>query len=220
MMKKTPIQILFIAVFLSNCLLLSACAPAEEYPFSPTALEKRFGDTMDEIVEDLGIDLSTAEVEEQSEEQTDITVEDIPLGENQTASGLILSFRNNIFYGVYYVSADAGYIYDQTIAMYALCNEQYGEELTDEYLTEPILGVNYNAKPSEEEFVGSDERSAYVAAWRAKNDKVSKDAWNGEEIRFDITANSITDNGEKWATLGMSFEPLYFDPERMDTGSE
>ncbi len=219
MEKKKHVYILLF-VIITTCHLLSACAPAEEYPFSPLAIEKRFGDSMEEVVGDLGIDLTTAEVQEISEEQTDITVEDIPLGENQTASGLILSFRNNIFYGVYYVSADAGYIYDQTIAMYALCNEQYGEELTDEYLTEPILGVNYNAKPSEEEFVGSDERSAYVAAWRAKNDKVSKDAWNGEEIRFDITANSITDNGEKWATLGMSFEPLYFDPERMDTGSE
>ena len=64
MMRKTPIQILFIAVFLCNFILLTACAPAEEYPFSPTALEKRFGDTMDEVVEDLGIDLSTAEVKE------------------------------------------------------------------------------------------------------------------------------------------------------------
>ncbi len=220
MEKKKHVYILLF-VIITTCHLLSACAPAEEYPFSPLAIEKRFGDSMEEVVGDLGIDLTTAEVQEISEEQTDITVEDILLGENQTASGLILSFRNNIFYGVYYVSADAGYIYDQTIAMYALCNEQYGEELTDEYLTEPILGVNYNAKPSKEEFVNcTKDTCAYVAAWRAKNDKVSKDAWNGEEIRFDITANSITDNGEKWATLGMSFEPLYFDPERMDTGSE
>lgn len=106
--------------------------------------------------------------------------------------------------------------------MYELCNDKYGEEMTNENTTERnILRTNYKAKPSKEEFVNcTEDVCAYDSAWRAKNNKVSKNIWNGEEIRFDITANSITDNGEKWASLGMGFDSLYFDPERFNTGSE
>lgn len=220
MEKKKHVYILLF-VIITTCHLLSACAPAEEYPFSPLAIEKRFGDSMEEVVGDLGIDLTTAEVQEISEEQTDITVRNVSVGENSMATAIILRFYNNIFYSIFCSSEDIGYIYDQTIAMYELCNDKYGEEMTDENITERNILRRIDSKPSKEEFVNcTKDTCAYVAAWRAKNDKVSKDAWNGEEIRFDITANSITYNGEKWATLGMSFEPLYFDPERMDTGSE
>ena len=63
MEKKKHVYILLF-VIITTCHLLSACAPAEEYPFSPLAIEKRFGDSMEEVVGDLGIDLSTAEVKE------------------------------------------------------------------------------------------------------------------------------------------------------------
>lgn len=57
MEKKKHVHIMLF-VIIATCFILSACTPAEEYQFSPTALEKRFGDNIDEIVEDLGIDLS------------------------------------------------------------------------------------------------------------------------------------------------------------------
>ena len=105
--------------------------------------------------------------------------------------------------------------------MYELCNDKYGEEMTDENITERNILRRIDSKPSKEEFVNcTKDTCAYVAAWRAENKRVSEALCDGEAVRFNIKANSITDNGEKWATLGMSFKPLYFDPERMDTGSE
>ena len=200
-MKKLLIPV--IASIL--CLLLTACAPAEEYPFSPTALEKRFGDTMDEVVEDLGIDLSTAEVQEISEEQTDITVENVTMGEGQTAAALILSFINDTFYYMYYVSTDdIGYIYDQAAAFYDRYTEQYGEESTYPKPTERI---------SREEFIQCGEDiKAFSAEWKAENKEISE-AMGEDDLRLGITANSMTDaDGIDAASLAISFG---LSPERL-----
>ena len=187
------------------CLILSACAPADEYPFSPIAIEKRFGDSMDEVVEDLGIDLATAEVVEYSEEQTDITVENVTMGEGQTAAALILSFINDTFYYMYYVSTgDIGYIYDQAAAFYDRYTEQYGEESTYPIPAERI---------SREEFIQCGEDiKAFSAEWKVKNKEISE-AMGEDDLRLGITANSMTDaNGIDAASLAISFG---LSPERL-----
>lgn len=202
MMKKTPIQILFIVVFLSNCLILSACAPAEEYPFSPTSLEKRFGDTMEEVVEDLGIDLSTAEVQEISEEQIDILLPDVTIAENKNVIGLTMSFYNDIFCYISYVSDDAGFMYDYATALCEDYEKKYGEDVTDPNW--PYLRKNVNR----EAFLNGN--AEFREQWKIGNKEVSEAVYNGEEIKLQLFLDSIKSENEETVSSGMTirFAPL------------
>lgn len=201
-MKKTPIQILFIVVFLSNCLILSACAPAEEYPFSPTSLEKRFGDTMEEVVEDLGIDLSTAEVQEISEEQIDILLPDVTIAENKNVIGLTMSFYNDIFCYISYVSDDAGFMYDYATALCEDYEKKYGEDVTDPNW--PYLRKNVNR----EAFLNGN--AEFREQWKIGNKEVSEAVYNGEEIKLQLFLDSIKSENEETVSSGMTirFAPL------------
>ncbi len=202
MMKKTPIQILFIVVFLSNCLILSACAPAEEYPFSPTSLEKRFGDTMEEVVEDLGIDLTTAEVQEISEEQIDILLPDVTIAENKNVIGLTMSFYNDIFCYISYVSDDAGFMYDYATALCEDYEKKYGEDVTDPNW--PYLRKNVNR----EAFLNGN--AEFREQWKIGNKEVSEAVYNGEEIKLQLFLDSIKSENEETVSSGMTirFAPL------------
>ena len=201
-MKKTPIQILFIVVFLSNCLILSACAPAEEYPFSPTSLEKRFGDTMEEVVEDLGIDLTTAEVQEISEEQIDILLPDVTIAENKNVIGLTMSFYNDIFCYISYVSDDAGFMYDYATALCEDYEKKYGEDVTDPNW--PYLRKNVNR----EAFLNGN--AEFREQWKIGNKEVSEAVYNGEEIKLQLFLDSIKSENEETVSSGMTirFAPL------------
>jgi hypothetical protein len=244
-MKKRFKQVSALILSLSLiCPLLAACGQqTDEYPFSPLSLEKRFGDSMDEVIEDLGIDLSADDADTQSNndaaitayevtvndeggenEEINVTVKDVAVDESGTAAAVILRFYRDVFYSAFYSSENVGYIYDQTIAMYELCNDKYGEEMNDENLKdEPnIARRNFKAKPTKEEFLNPplDDVIGYNASWWAKNRRISK-IFDGEPLRFDITASSWgTDlimnedgsrrGGNPRATLGMGFNELYF----------
>ncbi len=197
-MKKLLIPV--IASIL--CLLLTACAPAEEYPFSPTALEKRFGDTMDEVVEDLGIDLSTAEVQEISEEQIDILLPDVTIAENKNVIGLTMSFYNDIFCYISYVSDDAGFMYDYATALCEDYEKKYGEDVTDPNW--PYLRKNVNR----EAFLNGN--AEFREQWKIENKEVSEAVYNGEEIKLQLFLDSIKSENEETVSSGMTirFAPL------------
>ena len=202
MMKKTLVQILFIAVFLSNCLFLSACTPADEYPFSPIALEKRFGDSMEDVVEDLSIDLSSAEVVEQSEEQTDITMRNVPIAEGQTAI-VRLSFNKDILDFVLYSSYEVEFIYDQAMALYDNFAEKYGEDITEPYW--PAVKSNI----SRERFLDCASQPGFIARWKVQNKSISKSIYDGEDTKLAMRAESaVTTDGVNIANIYLSFIPL------------
>ena len=197
-MKKLLIPV--IASIL--CLLLSACAPAEEYPFSPTSLEKRFGDTMEEVVEDLGIDLSTAEVVEQSEDETDVTLRDVPIAEGQTAT-VMLAFNKDLLYIAIYSSYDVEFIYDQAMALYDNFTEKYGEDITEP--TWP--GGKSNI--SRERFLDCASQPGFIARWKVQNKNISKSIYDSEDTKLAMRAESaVNTDGVNIANIYLSFIPL------------
>ncbi len=197
-MKKLLIPV--IASIL--CLLLSACAPAEEYPFSPTALEKRFGDSMDEIVEDLGIDLETAEVAEHKEGATDITLRDVPISEGQPVT-VMLSFNKDILDFVLYSSYDVEFIYDQAMALYDIYTEKYGEDIT-----EPIWPA-VKSNISRERFLDCASQPGFIARWKVQNKNISKSIYDSEDTKLAMRAESaVNTDGVNIANIYLSFIPL------------
>lgn len=197
-MKKLLIPV--IASIL--CLLLSACAPADEYPFSPLAIEKRFGDSMDEIVEDLGIDLSTAEVVEQSEDETDVTLRDVPIAEGQTAT-VMLAFNKDLLYIAIYSSYDVEFIYDQAMALYDNFTEKYGEDIT-----EPIWPA-VKSNISRERFLDCASQPGFIARWKVQNKNISKSIYDSEDTKLAMRAESaVNTDGVNIANIYLSFIPL------------
>ena len=195
-MKKLLIPVIAL------CLLLSACAPADEYPFSPMALEKRFGDSMDEIVEDLGIDLTTAEVVEQSEDETDVTLRDVPIAEGQTAT-VMLAFNKELLYIARYISYDIEFTYDYAIAMYDNYTDKYGEDITEP--TWP--GGKSNI--SRERFLDCASQPGFIARWKVQNRNISKSIYDGEDTKLGMGAGSaVNTDGVNIAIINLYFIPL------------
>ena len=195
-MKKLLIPVIAL------CLLLSACAPAEEYPFSPLAIEKRFGDSMEEVVEDLGIDLETVEVTEHKEGATDITLRDVPISEGQPAT-VMLSFNKDILDFVFYSSCDVEFIYDQAMALYDNFTEKYGEDITEP--TWP--GGKSNI--SRERFLDCASQPGFIARWKVQNKNISKSIYDGEDTKLAMRAESaVNTDGVNIANIYLSFIPL------------
>ena len=184
------------------CLILSSCTPADEYPFSPIAIEKRFGDSMEEVIEDLSIDLSAAEVVEQSEDETDITMRNVPIAEGQTAI-VMLSFYKDILYIARYVSYDIEFTYDYAIAMYDNYTEEYGEDIT--YSGWPDVRSNI----SKEKFLDCAGQPGFVGRWKVQNRNISKLIFDGEDTKYAMRAESaVNTDGVNIAHIILAFEPL------------
>ena len=194
-------RILFGAVLLSCCIIFSGCAGHDEYPFSPLAIEKRFGDSMEEVVEDLGIDLEAVEVKDVSDNQVDILIQDADMAENQKAIGLTMSFYNETLVYLRYVSDDPGFIYDCAAELGNTYDEKYGEDLTD-----PTRS-NSRTKADRDDFVGGD--AEFVGQWKADNEKISETVFDGEETKLLLRFDSIKQSdGEPGASLAISFVPM------------
>ncbi|HIT85764.1 MAG TPA: hypothetical protein IAA60_07670 [Candidatus Ornithomonoglobus intestinigallinarum] len=201
MMKKTLVQILFGAVLLSCSIIFSGCAGHDEYPFSPASLEKRFGDSMEEVVNELDIDLEAVEVKDVSDNQVDILIQDADMAENQKAIGLTMSFYNETLVYLRYVSDDPGFIYDCAAELGNTYDEKYGEDLTD-----PTRS-NSRTKAGRDDFVGGD--AEFVGQWRADNEKISETVFDGEETKLLLRFDSIRQSdGEPGASLAISFVPM------------